>query len=132
MELKPVKLTELDDTDADLLEKASREELGGVSPVALAEMAQRGVAIIWRFTGDAGERGIFVTTFTQGRELFFWMLAGEGMVKHLKWIYGEFEAIAKQMGAKWMTGIAKPGLAYLYERRLGFEKRNIQVVKEVR
>lgn len=131
MWLTHVRLEDLDEGDLEYLSKAKEEELGGVSPIAFAEMIQSGRAMVWRFVGDVDERGIFVTTLSPEGEFFVWMFAGEGMLKHLHWIFERFQEIARHNQAKWITGIAKPALAWLYEKRLGFQRRNVQVVKEL-
>ena len=127
-------LNELDETDVKHLSKARDTGLYKIDPEALADSLVRGRAQLWRLRFDDGGAGVLVTQVSGPRgqqELLVWLMSGRGILKHGEEVFEQLAKFGKQIGCKWVTGIAKPGLARVYERKFGFEKKNIQVVKEI-
>ena len=119
--------------DIGWLKHATNASFAGTDPSMVLLEAERSLAQIWRFRCDGGG-GIVVTRLFEhpkGRELFIWFLGGKGVLAHIRCMHSTLVAFVKSNNCSWMRGIARPGLARIYERQLGFKKRNIEVLQEV-
>ena len=131
MEIIPPAL--LDAEDLGWLKHATTGCFAGVGPGVILPQVVQGNAQLWRFCGERG-RGVVVTQmrdYPGGRELYIWQLGGKGVLREIDYIYGVLLDFAKQNYCVWIRGLATPGLARVYERKLGFKRRNIEVIIEV-
>jgi hypothetical protein len=134
MELKPINPADITVEELRFLERSTDADYVEERPLDVVTAAINGKAIIWRFTGDEGEKGVLVTQGLKqagGLELRVWHMGGEGFHKNSEFIFGELEKHAEKYGFRWIVGQAVRGVAWVLKKRLGFDQKTVLVVKEV-
>lgn len=121
--------------DLECIKRATDFSYDDTEPVDVCRLAMDGKAIIWRFEGDEeGEWGIIVTqgiTRNGGSELCILQLAGKGLKKNIKFLFGELEEFCKKYDFRWITGTILKPLVQIVKDEVGFEERAVLVVKEI-
>ena len=119
--------------DRLLLARACEAEHSSLVTEDVLRLAIKGQAQIWRFTSGL-DRGIFVTHILErvnGSELFVWLLVGRGIERHMKSIFSHLSVFGRANNCTTMGAAAKPGVARVCERTLGFKSYSVYISKKL-
>jgi hypothetical protein len=121
MSYKVEPIVNFDEMDLEHVKKLCRTSYSGLSYEDVLQDIARGILRPWRITGPKCE-GILLLRLDQhplGRELVIWGIAGSGIMRGAKDMFGTIVGHAREQGCRWVTAYnMEPHLAKLYSTEL--------------